>query len=79
VSRDTPVSITVEEEGLTHARLSCSQQFNEIMPCIYSQFMEKEARQWRQIYKVYRNLVLWPVYLSLIDEFNFRPCNFSSI
>ena len=28
-----------------------SQQFNEIMPCIYSQFMEKEARQWRQIYK----------------------------
>ncbi|KAI9436562.1 hypothetical protein H4582DRAFT_2112028 [Lactarius indigo] len=25
--------------------------FNEIMPCIYSQFMEKEARQWRQIYK----------------------------
>jgi len=27
------------------------QQFNEIMPCIYSQFMEKEARQWRQIYK----------------------------
>ncbi|KAI0049420.1 ENTH-domain-containing protein [Auriscalpium vulgare] len=27
------------------------QQFNEIMPCIYAQFMEKEARQWRQIYK----------------------------
>ncbi|KAH7099466.1 hypothetical protein BKA62DRAFT_709670 [Auriculariales sp. MPI-PUGE-AT-0066] len=27
------------------------QQFNEIMPCIYSRFMEKEARQWRQIYK----------------------------
>ncbi|KZV64163.1 ENTH-domain-containing protein [Peniophora sp. CONT] len=27
------------------------QNFNEIMPCIYSQFMEKEARQWRQIYK----------------------------
>jgi len=27
------------------------QHFNEIMPCIYSQFMEKEARQWRQIYK----------------------------
>ncbi|KAF8631013.1 hypothetical protein AX15_002626 [Amanita polypyramis BW_CC] len=26
-------------------------QFNEIMPCIYSRFMEKEARQWRQIYK----------------------------
>lgn len=29
-----------------------SQQFNEIMPCIYGRFMEKEARQWRQIYKV---------------------------
>ncbi|KAF9453168.1 ENTH-domain-containing protein [Macrolepiota fuliginosa MF-IS2] len=27
------------------------QQFNEIMPCIYGRFMEKEARQWRQIYK----------------------------
>ncbi|KXN83151.1 hypothetical protein AN958_01822 [Leucoagaricus sp. SymC.cos] len=27
------------------------QQFNEIMPCIYSRFMEKEASQWRQIYK----------------------------
>ncbi|KAF7289459.1 Epsin domain-containing protein [Mycena chlorophos] len=25
--------------------------FNEIMPSIYSRFMEKEARQWRQIYK----------------------------
>ncbi|KAF6755839.1 hypothetical protein DFP72DRAFT_895352 [Ephemerocybe angulata] len=25
--------------------------FNEIMPCIYARFMEKEARQWRQIYK----------------------------
>lgn len=29
-----------------------SQHFNEIMPAIYSRFMEKEARQWRQIYKV---------------------------
>ena len=29
------------------------------MPCIYSQFMEKEARQWRQIYKVNHNLLLW--------------------
>lgn len=29
-----------------------SQNFNEIMPAIYSRFMEKEARQWRQIYKV---------------------------
>ncbi|EIW81077.1 ENTH-domain-containing protein [Coniophora puteana RWD-64-598 SS2] len=27
------------------------QNFNEIMPCIYASFMEKEARQWRQIYK----------------------------
>ncbi|EPQ54820.1 ENTH-domain-containing protein [Gloeophyllum trabeum ATCC 11539] len=27
------------------------QNFNEIMPCIYSKFMEKEARQWREIYK----------------------------
>ncbi|KAJ3559375.1 hypothetical protein NP233_g11277 [Leucocoprinus birnbaumii] len=27
------------------------QQFNEIMPCIYGRFMEKEAREWRQIYK----------------------------
>jgi hypothetical protein len=29
-----------------------SQQFNEIMPAIYSRFTTKEARQWRQIYKV---------------------------
>jgi hypothetical protein len=29
-----------------------SQYFNEIMPSIYTRFMEKEARQWRQIYKV---------------------------
>ncbi|KAF9005552.1 ENTH-domain-containing protein [Cyathus striatus] len=27
------------------------QHFNEIMPCIYARFMEKEAKQWRQIYK----------------------------
>ncbi|ORY73830.1 hypothetical protein BCR35DRAFT_306937 [Leucosporidium creatinivorum] len=27
------------------------QLFNEIMPCIYARFTEKEARQWRQIYK----------------------------
>ncbi|KZT37343.1 ENTH-domain-containing protein [Sistotremastrum suecicum HHB10207 ss-3] len=27
------------------------QHFNEIMPCIYNRFMDKEARQWRQIYK----------------------------
>ncbi|KAI0927725.1 hypothetical protein AcV5_008184 [Taiwanofungus camphoratus] len=25
--------------------------FNEIMPAIYSRYMEKEAKQWRQIYK----------------------------
>ncbi|GAA6014280.1 hypothetical protein JCM10207_005407 [Rhodosporidiobolus poonsookiae] len=28
-----------------------AQLFNEIMPTIYSRFTEKEARQWRQIYK----------------------------
>nr|ODO01221.1 ENTH domain-containing protein c [Cryptococcus depauperatus CBS 7855] len=28
-----------------------SSHFNEIMPTIYSRFMEKEAREWRQIYK----------------------------
>lgn len=33
-------------------QLTVSQQFNEIMPTIYSRFMEKEAREWRQIYKV---------------------------
>ncbi|KAI0785106.1 hypothetical protein C8Q75DRAFT_776004 [Abortiporus biennis] len=27
------------------------QNFNEIMPSIYARFMEKEAKQWRQIYK----------------------------
>ncbi|GAA5934653.1 hypothetical protein JCM1841_001794 [Sporobolomyces salmonicolor] len=27
------------------------QLFNEVMPTIYSRFTEKEARQWRQIYK----------------------------
>lgn len=27
------------------------QLFNEIMPCIYARFTDKEARQWRQIYK----------------------------
>jgi epsin len=32
--------------------IASSQYFNEIMPSIYSRFMEKEARQWRQIYKV---------------------------
>ena len=38
-------------KNITAHVLPRSQQFNEIMPCIYSQFMEKEARQWRQIYK----------------------------
>ena len=28
------------------------------MPSIYSRFMEKEARQWRQIYKVRFDLIL---------------------
>lgn len=28
-----------------------SQDFNEIMPTIYKRFTEKEAREWRQIYK----------------------------
>lgn len=28
-----------------------SQQFNEIMPTIYKRFTEKEACEWRQIYK----------------------------
>ncbi|ETW86482.1 hypothetical protein HETIRDRAFT_247607, partial [Heterobasidion irregulare TC 32-1] len=27
------------------------QNFNEIILCIYSQFMEKEVRQWQHIYK----------------------------
>jgi hypothetical protein len=38
----------------TRNRLSdpFSQQFNEIMPAIYARFMEKEAKQWREIYKV---------------------------
>ncbi|KAL0960965.1 hypothetical protein HGRIS_005962 [Hohenbuehelia grisea] len=34
-----------------HDLFHFSQNFNEIMPCIYARFMEKEARQWRQIYK----------------------------
>jgi epsin len=34
--------------------------------------MEKEARQWRQIYKAYHNLLLWLVSLSLIVVFNFQ-------
>lgn len=42
------------------AALKCvsttSQQFNEIMPAIYSRFMDKDAREWRQIYKVSESL-----------------------
>jgi hypothetical protein len=34
------------------ASADSSAQFNEIMPTIYARFMEKEAREWRQIYKV---------------------------
>jgi epsin len=34
--------------------------------------MEKEARQWRQIYKAYHNLLLWLVFLSLILMFNLQ-------
>jgi len=32
------------------------------MPAIYSRFMEKEARQWRQIYKVKDRLVTFASY-----------------
>ncbi|QRV77722.1 epsin amino-terminal-like (ENTH) domain protein [Ceratobasidium sp. AG-Ba] len=41
-------STLMQEIAQGHVR---SQHFNEIMPCIYSRFMEKEASQWRQIYK----------------------------
>jgi hypothetical protein len=34
--------------------------------------MEKEARQWRQIYKAYHILLLWLVFLSLIVVFNLQ-------
>jgi hypothetical protein len=44
----SPISTTKLPNGYT----TISQQFNEIMPCIYSRFMDKEARQWREIYKV---------------------------
>ncbi|PWN30423.1 ENTH-domain-containing protein [Jaminaea rosea] len=36
-----------EIAGATHN----FQDFNEIMPCIFRNFMEREAREWRQIYK----------------------------
>jgi epsin len=34
--------------------------------------MEKEARQWRQIYKAYYNLLLWLILLLLIVMFNLQ-------
>ena len=34
--------------------------------------MEKEARQWRQIYKAYHNSLLWLVFLSLIVVFTLQ-------
>jgi epsin len=49
VVKKPKLSFREEQSGSCFA--AYSQQFNEIMPCIYSQFMEKEARQWRQIYK----------------------------
>lgn len=36
------------------------------MPSIYSRFMEKEARQWRQIYKVRFNFILS---VNIFDSF----------
>ncbi|KAG1906753.1 uncharacterized protein F5891DRAFT_1003596 [Suillus fuscotomentosus] len=49
-TNDEPCSTLMQEiaQGLV---TFISQNFNEIMPCIYARFMEKEARQWRQIYK----------------------------
>ncbi|POV99153.1 hypothetical protein PSTT_13974, partial [Puccinia striiformis] len=34
-----------------YAEIAQGQQFNEIMPTIYKRFTEKEAAEWRQIYK----------------------------
>ena len=56
----------MKQSGSYAAVLARSQQFNEIMPCIYSQFMEKEARQWRQIYKAsHQSGVSWFFHLSI--------------
>ena len=52
-----------------------SQHFNEIMPCIYARFMEKEARQWRQIYKVTQDSSLSRF---LLIQSN-RPSNYLNI
>ncbi|KAF7365619.1 ENTH-domain-containing protein [Mycena venus] len=50
--------------------------FNEIMPSIYARFMEKEARQWRQIYKARHQ---YQMSRSISADSHRRPCNCSSI
>lgn len=52
------------------------QDFNEIMPTIYRRFMEKEAREWRQIYKVSLRVAEGA---SVTDTVSNRRCNCSSI
>jgi len=47
--------------------LDYSQYFNEIMPSIYSRFMEKEARQWRQIYKVSAMFYIPPLLIAFFQ------------
>lgn len=47
--------------------LTHSHDFNEIMPTIFRRFMEKEAREWRQIYKVCGR-----------KTGSYRPCSCSS-
>lgn len=37
------------------------------MPCIYARFMEKEARQWRQIYKVREDIIFLHISFSTRD------------
>ena len=67
-----------------HAGLTCvcamrAQLFNEIMPVIYKRFTEKEARDWRQIYKVCPDTAISKAHLAnkLIRAY-FRLCNFSN-
>lgn len=61
------------------AATSNFQDFNEIMPAIYRNFMEREAREWRQIYKVSRNAI-YPLQRDLISHFSsYRHCNYWSI
>jgi hypothetical protein len=52
-----------------------SQYFNEIMPTIYKRFTEKEAKYWRQIYKVpqLENDILS---VSKFLQFPLVPCAF---